>query len=219
MAEGTLVWWRQTLELKAANTGARLVEFYVSRPSERKSSWQVWAAIRRPMGPRDQPFGPTTRRPVWRQAQIDAADQAKLERRSRGVEIGTQTVESEAPPTEGQFMRSLHAEERRLNREACLRLVRQERLPAWTDSAENYGQRMVNYLKFWRAISGRVYSAQPTLIDQELLVTLWFEVPQTEGLEWEAEARGRSLEEVWEQWNAAEARRVEERGHAPLTEN
>ena len=114
-------------------------------------------------------------------------------------------------------MRSLHTEERQLDREACLRLERQERLPAWTDSAKDYGERLVNYLKLWSAISGRAYSAEPTLVDKEFLVTLWFEVQRTEGLKWEAEARGRSLEEVWEQWNAAEARRVEQRGHAPLT--
>ena len=114
-------------------------------------------------------------------------------------------------------MRPLHAEERRLHREVCLRLERQERLPAWTDSAEDYGERLVNYLKSCSAISGRVYSTEPTLADKEFLVTLWFEVQRTEGVEWEAEARGRSLEEMWEQWNAAEARRVEQRDHAPLT--
>ena len=35
-------------------------------------------------------------------------------------------------------------------------------------------------------------------------------------LDWEEEARGRSLHEFWENWNAEEMQRVEERGHAQL---
>ena len=62
--------------------------------------------------------------------QVDEVGRVRTERRSRGVEIDTQTGEYEAPTAEGGSMRRLHVEEWRLWWNACLRLVERKRLPA-----------------------------------------------------------------------------------------